>query len=84
MVILDLIMLLSDWYANKIEKERQARKRMNEHVVKEVVRQRTLMDLREAEQRGLSVEENNKRTRIAQKNNITGFSNLESIRFGYY
>ena len=57
MVIIDLIMLLSDWYANKIEKERQARKRMNEHVVKEVARQRTLMDLREAEQRGLSLEE---------------------------
>ena len=46
-------MLLSDWYANKIEKEKQTQ----EYIANEVVRQRTLMDLIEAEQRGLSLPE---------------------------
>ena len=51
--VIDVIMLLSDWYANKIEKEKQ----MQEYIANEVVRQRTLMDLIEAEHRGLSLEE---------------------------
>ena len=55
--IILIIMLLSDWYANKIEKEKQARKQMQEYIANEAVRQRTLMDLIEAEQRGLSLEE---------------------------
>ena len=51
--VIDVIMFLSDWYANKIEKEKQ----MQEYIANEVVRQRTLMDLIEAEHRGLSLEE---------------------------
>ncbi|MDE0087531.1 MAG: hypothetical protein OXU23_17545 [Candidatus Poribacteria bacterium] len=75
--IIFIIMLLSDWYANKIEKEKQERKRMNEHVVKEVARQRILMNLREAEQRGLSLEEIIKELELPKRITLLDFQTLE-------
>lgn len=50
---IDGLMLLSDWYAKKIEED----KKKQAYISNEVIRQRSLIDLIEAEQRGLSLEE---------------------------
>lgn len=75
--IIFIIMLLSDWYANKIEKEKQARKQMQEYIANEAVRQRTLMDLIEAEQRGLSLEEIISELKLPQKIVLLDFQTMK-------
>lgn len=51
--VIDILMLLSDWYAEKLEKDRKKR----QYIADEVPRQRLLTELLNAEQRGLSPEE---------------------------
>lgn len=75
--IIDIIMLLSDWYANKIEKEKQAKKQMQEYIANEVVRQRTLMDLIEAEHRGLSLDEIISELKLPEKIVLLDFQTME-------
>jgi hypothetical protein len=71
--VIDFIMLLSDWYANKIEKAKETQ----EYIAKEVVRQRTLMDLIEAEQRGLSLEEIISELKLPKKIVLLDFQTLK-------
>ena len=73
--VIDVIMLLSDWYANKIEKEKQ----MQEYIANEVVRQRTLMDLIEAEHRGLSLEEIISELKLPKRIILLDFQTIKSF-----
>ena len=70
---IDIVMLLSDWYANKIEKEKEKQ----EYISNEVVRQRTLINLIEAERRGLSLEQIISELKLPERIVLLDFQTME-------